>query len=71
MTRLTKKIVSVSAKAPERKNWHDLIPETENVLSASIGGGYFFTEYMIDAISKVYQYDYQGKKKYVKLHCQT
>ncbi|MGV2870587.1 prolyl oligopeptidase family serine peptidase [Colwellia sp. E150_009] len=57
-----KKIVSVSAKAPERKNWHDLIPETENVLSASIGGGYFFTEYMIDAISKVYQYDYQGKK---------
>lgn len=57
-----KKIVSVSAKAPAHENWQDLIPETNNVLSASIGGGYFFTEYMVDAISKVYQYDYQGNK---------
>jgi prolyl oligopeptidase len=57
-----KKIVTVNANAPERKNWKELIPETENVLSASTGGGYFFTEYMVDAISKVYQYDYQGKK---------
>ncbi len=57
-----KKIVTVNANAPERKNWKELIPETENVLSASTGGGYFFTEYMVDAISKVYQYDYQGKR---------
>ena len=57
-----KKIVTVSAKAPAQENWKDLIPETQNVLSASTGGGYFFTEYMVDAISKVYQYDYQGNK---------
>lgn len=57
-----KKIVSVSAKAPAQENWKDLIPETSNVLSASVGGGYFFTEYMVDAISKVFQYDYQGNK---------
>ena len=57
-----KKIVTVNAKAPASKNWTDFIAETEYVLSASTGGGYFFTEYMVDAISKVYQYDYQGKQ---------
>ena len=57
-----KKIVSVNAKAPAAKNWTDFIAETDHVLSASTGGGFFFTEYMVDAISKVYQYDYQGNK---------
>ena len=57
-----KKIVTVNASAPENKNWTDFIAETDYVLSASIGGGFFFTEYMVDAISKVYQYDYQGKQ---------
>jgi prolyl oligopeptidase len=56
-----KKIVTVDAAQPTPDNWVDFIPETNNVLSASTGGGYFFTEYMVDAISKVYQYDYQGK----------
>ncbi|MDC6350818.1 prolyl oligopeptidase family serine peptidase [Zeaxanthinibacter sp. PT1] len=57
-----KKIVKVNASAPQPENWEDFIPETENVLNASTGGGYFFTEYMIDALSKVYQYDYDGNK---------
>ena len=57
-----KKIVTVNANAPKRENWKVFLPETEYVLSASTGGGYFFAEYMIDAISKVYQYDYQGNK---------
>ncbi len=57
-----KKIVTVDANAPASKNWLDFIAETDHVLSASIGGGFFFTEYMVDAISKVYQYDYQGKQ---------
>ncbi|WP_405411853.1 prolyl oligopeptidase family protein [Maribacter sp. Asnod1-A12] len=56
-----KKIVTVDAANPEAKNWVDFIPETENVLSPNTGGGYFFTEYMVDAISKVIQYDYDGK----------
>lgn len=55
------KVVTVDAASPTPENWVDLIPETENVLSASTGGGYFFTEYMVDAISKVFQYDYDGK----------
>ena len=57
-----KKIVTVDVKKPTVANWVDLIAETDHVLSTSTGGGYFFTEYMVDAISKVYQYDYQGKK---------
>ena len=55
------KIVTVDAANPRPENWVDLIPETENVLSPQTGGGYFFAEYMVDAISKVYQYDYDGK----------
>ena len=55
-----KKIVTVDASDPVPENWVDFIPETENVLSPNTGGGYFFTEYMVDAISKVLQYDYDG-----------
>lgn len=40
--------------------WTDVIPETENVLSVSTGGGYRFAKYMIDAVSSVKQYDYAG-----------
>ncbi|MDX8338646.1 prolyl oligopeptidase family serine peptidase [Draconibacterium sp. IB214405] len=55
------KIVTVDVSNPTPENWVDFIPETENVLSPSTGCGYFFAEYMIDAVSKVYQYDYSGK----------
>lgn len=55
------KIVTVDASNPTPDNWKDFIPETENVLSPSTGGGYFFAEYMVDAVSKVLQYDYDGK----------
>lgn len=56
-----KKIVVTDASNPTPDNWTDFIPETENVLTAGSGGGYFFTEYMVDAISKVLQYDFDGK----------
>ena len=55
-----KKVVTVDAKNPTQENWIDFIPETENVLSLSSGAGYFFAEYMIDAVSKVLQYDFEG-----------
>lgn len=54
------KIVTVDASSPTPENWEDFIPETENVLSPSTAGGYFFTEYMQDAVSNVKQYDYEG-----------
>ena len=56
-----KKIVTVDVSNPISENWEDLIPETENVLTPDVGGGFFFAEYMVDAVSKVLQYDYSGK----------
>ena len=56
-----KKVVTVDAKDPSPENWNDFIPETENVLSFNSGAGYFFAEYMVNAVSKVLQYDYDGK----------
>lgn len=55
------RIVTVDASDPGPENWIDFIPETENVLMPSTGAGYFFTHYMIDAISKVQQYSYEGE----------
>ncbi|MDO6491227.1 MULTISPECIES: prolyl oligopeptidase family serine peptidase [unclassified Cellulophaga] len=54
------KVVTVDAANPTPENWVDFIPETENVLTAGTGGGYFFANYMVDAISKVLQYNYDG-----------
>lgn len=55
------KIVKVDANNPTVGNWIDLIPETENVLSPSTGSNYIFAEYMVDANSKIYQYDLEGR----------
>ncbi|MBZ9628768.1 prolyl oligopeptidase family serine peptidase [Psychroflexus sp. CAK57W] len=56
-----KKIVTVEASSPQPENWVDFIPETKNVLSPSTGAGYIFAEYMVDAVSKVKQYNYDGE----------
>jgi len=54
------KIVTVDASNPNPENWVDFIVETKHVLSISNGSSYFFAEYMVDAVSKVLQYDYNG-----------
>lgn len=54
------KIVTVDAANPGPDNWTDFIPETENVLQPGTGGGYIFANYMVDAVSKVLQYDMEG-----------
>ena len=56
-----RRVVTVDAANPGPENWVDFIPETENVLTPSTGGGSFFAKYMVDAVSKVLQYDYDGK----------
>ena len=56
-----RRIVTVDAGNPGVENWVDLIPETENVLIPSTGSGYLFAHYMIDAISKVMQYNNKGE----------
>ncbi|HAM09958.1 MAG TPA: S9 family peptidase [Bacteroidales bacterium] len=55
------RIVTVDASKPGVEYWKDLIPETENVLTPATGSGFIFAKYMIDAISKVLQYDMEGK----------
>lgn len=55
-----RRVITVDASNPTPENWRDLIPETENVLSPSTGGGYIFANYMVDAVSQVKQYDYDG-----------
>jgi prolyl oligopeptidase len=54
------RIVMTDFKNPVQSTWKDVIPETEHVLSPSTGGGYIFTEYMVDAVSQVKQYNYDG-----------
>jgi len=54
------RIVTVDASNPTPDNWKDLISETENVLSVSNGAGYMFAKYMVDAVSQIKQYDYDG-----------
>ncbi|MDN3429950.1 MULTISPECIES: prolyl oligopeptidase family serine peptidase [unclassified Pseudoalteromonas] len=56
-----KKVVTVDASNPQPENWQDFIPETENVLNVTLGGNTFFANCMVDAISKVKQYNKQGE----------
>ena len=56
-----KRVVTFDLSHPKMENWVDFIPETENVLSVSTGGGYIFADYIKDAVSFIKQYDYNGK----------
>lgn len=55
------RVVTFDLANPKMENWVDFIPETENVLSVSTGGGYIFADYIKDAVSFIKQYDYDGK----------
>lgn len=55
------RLVKTTIQNPSPETWKDVIPETENVLGISGGGGYFFATYMVDAIDKVKQFDKTGK----------
>ncbi|MDW5289525.1 prolyl oligopeptidase family serine peptidase [Formosa sp. PL04] len=56
-----KKIVTVDASSPTIEHWVDFISETKNVLSPSTGSNFIFANYMVDAVSLVKQYDYNGE----------
>ncbi len=55
-----KKLIALDVSQGNYDLWTEIIPETEHVLSLSSGSNYFFAEYMVDAISKVKQYDFNG-----------
>lgn len=55
-----RRLVIVNVNNPKPENWKDIIPETKNVLSVSIIGENILAQYMVDAVSKVQQFDIQG-----------
>lgn len=54
------RVVEVDFAKPTSENWKDVIPETNNVLSASTGGGYLFADYTVDVKTQVKQFDLKG-----------
>ncbi len=57
------RVVAVDPKNPGRESWKTIIPEQKEVLlGVGTGGGNLFTNYLKDASSRVYQYDYSGKQ---------
>lgn len=55
------RIVAAEFSSPDPSSWQDVIPETENVMQASTGGGKIFTHYMVDVKTQVKQYNMNGK----------
>ncbi len=55
------RLVQVDLANPSVENWKDIIPETENVLSAGTAGGNIFATYLIDAKTAVKQYSLDGE----------
>ncbi len=55
-----KRVVAAKIGALDPSNWRDIIRETDNVLTVSTCGGYFFAHYMRDAVSFVQQVRYDG-----------
>ncbi|HAT8550179.1 prolyl oligopeptidase family serine peptidase [Vibrio vulnificus] len=53
------KVVSVDIESGQ---WRDLIAEQDQPLEVVAAGGYLFAIYMVDVLSKVVQYSYQGEK---------
>ncbi|WP_262915321.1 prolyl oligopeptidase family serine peptidase [Niabella ginsengisoli] len=57
------RVVIVDPKNPARENWKTIIAEQKEVLlGVGTGGGNLFTNYLKDASSRIYQYDYNGKQ---------
>ena len=56
-----KRVVETTIQNPTTDTWKDVIPETENVLSASTGGGYIFANYMQDAKTQIKQFSLAGE----------
>ncbi|MTI40307.1 prolyl oligopeptidase family serine peptidase, partial [Fulvivirga lutimaris] len=55
------RVVEVDPSNPAPENWKDIIPESENVLTAGTVGGYIFGSYLEDAKTAIKQFDYDGK----------
>jgi len=57
------KVMLVDPENPDKSNWKTFIAETDNVLqSVQMVGDLIYAQYLEDAQSKAYFYDYTGKK---------
>lgn len=55
------RLATVDAAHPQPRNWKDLVPEKEDVLTGvSFAGGKMFLNYLKDAANRIYQYDVKG-----------
>ncbi|MCK9449321.1 MAG: prolyl oligopeptidase family serine peptidase [Bacteroidales bacterium] len=60
-----KQLVLIDPLHPQQEYWKVVIPESENVLgSVSLIGDYIYAEYLEDANSKGYFFDYEGNMKH-------
>jgi len=56
------RVIAIDTKNPERKNWKEIIPQSEDPLQeVSKVGGKFIATYMKDARNRVVRYDGDGK----------
>lgn len=58
------RLIEVDPANPDEKNWKEVIPEEKNLLEGvSTCGGKLFASYLVDASSRLYRFDYSGKKE--------
>ena len=57
-----KRVIKTNFNDLSLDSWIDIIPNSNNLLSPSAGGGYIFANYLVDSRSKVYQYSFSGKR---------
>ncbi|MDP5208812.1 prolyl oligopeptidase family protein [Microbulbifer sp. 2205BS26-8] len=59
------RVIAIDLDKPQRKNWRELVPESDSVLqSASFIGDRFVLHYLEDAKSRVLVTDTNGKQQY-------
>lgn len=63
------RLILVDSKNPDKENWVDVIPESEHLLEGvNSGGGYLWANYLRDATTRIYRFNYDGSdKKYIRL----
>ena len=58
------RLVAIDIKNPSKENWTEILPQNEDLLEGvSIAGGKLFGQYLKDVTTRIYQYDYSGKKE--------
>ncbi len=55
-----RRLMVTDAANPQRENWKELIGQKNFPLTVSTGGNKLFARYLMDAVSKVFQYDLNG-----------